>query len=44
MFIYVFLMVGRAEREGDRGSEVGSALTAEGLMLGLELTSHETMT
>ena len=56
MFIFIFEreraqvcahvhMHGRgAEREGDRGSEVGSMLIAESLMAGLELTNCNIMT
>ena len=35
---------GGTEREGDRGSEAGSVLTAESPIWGSELRNHEIMT
>ena len=35
---------GGTEREGDRGSEAGSVLTAESPMRGFELTNRKIMT
>ena len=38
-FIFERVQVGEGHREGDRGSEAGSVLTAASLMQGLELTN-----
>ena len=44
LFIFERVQVEEGQREGYRGSEVGSVLTAMSPMLGLELTNREIMT
>ena len=42
--IFIFEGDRKTERKGDRGSEVGSVLTAEKPSVGLELMNHKIVT